>query len=54
MIRQQPCRAGFIFRACGDLVQTGQVHSAAEEQKATQLGLSVDALHPTSSSGVYG
>ena len=45
MIRQQSCRAGFSLRACVDLAQPGQAYSAAEEQKARQLGLSVDALH---------
>ena len=46
MIRQQSCRAGFSLCACVDLAHTGQAYSAAEEQRARQLGLSVDALHP--------
>ena len=44
MIRQQSCRAGFRLCACVDLAHTGQAYSAAEEQRARQLGLSVDAL----------
>ena len=46
MIRQQSCRAGFSLRACVGLAHTGQASSAAEQQRARQLGLSVDALHP--------
>ena len=46
MIRQQSCRAGFSLCACVDLAHTGQAYSAAEYQRARQLGLSVDALHP--------
>ena len=46
MIRQQSCRAGFSLYACVDLPHTRQVYSAAEKQRARQLGLSVDALHP--------
>ena len=46
MIRQQSFRAGFSLRACVDLAHTGQAYSAAEYQRARQLGLSVDDLNP--------
>ena len=46
MIRQQSCRAGFSLCACSYLAHRGQAYSAAEWQRARQLGLSVVALHP--------